>query len=117
MIAEQLSDMHTITVQKERRKYSRIQAGVPIEFKPEGTEVFTHTQTSDMSVGGCYLEMSFTLPVGTMLDVDLWLGEEKVTTKARVVTHHPSFGNGIQFVDMSTEDRSKLQRFVNSANH
>ena len=110
-------EAHTGTVPPERRKYPRSQAAVQIELRPEGAAAPTHTHTTDLSVGGCYVEMNFTLQVGTRLDLVLWLADEKFTTKAIVATHHPYFGNGIQFVDMSQGDQSKLKRFLNSLSH
>ena len=100
---------------QERRKFPRLKIGVPVEFKPEGTETATHAQTSDISCGGCYIEMNLTLPVGSKLDLGLWLHDQKLVTKAVVVTHHPSFGNGIQFVDMPVADLNRLNRFLHSA--
>jgi hypothetical protein len=32
--------------------------------------------------------------------------------KAVVVTHHPQFGNGIKFLDMSQEDQAKLAHLL-----
>jgi hypothetical protein len=34
--------------------------------------------------------------------------------KAVVVTHHPQFGNGIKFLDMSQEDQARLANFLKS---
>jgi PilZ domain len=100
--------------QKDRRKYSRIKAAIPIEFKPEGVAVASHAETADLSLSGCYVEMSFTLPVGTKLDLILWVEDERLAAKGVVVTHHPQFGNGIEFVGMSQEDQAKVAHFLKS---
>lgn len=100
--------------QKERRKYPRAKAAIPIEFKPEGAAVASRAETADLSLSGCYVEMSFTLPVGTKLDLVLWVEEHRLPTKGIVVTHHPQFGNGIEFVDISQEDQGKLAHFLKS---
>jgi c-di-GMP-binding flagellar brake protein YcgR len=115
-----MADLHpqgerTGTAQPERRRYPRTQTAVQIEFLPEGAAAPTHTHTTDLSLGGCYVEMNFTLQIGSKLDLVLWLGDEKVTTRAIVVTHHPYFGNGMQFVNMAPEDQAKLKRFLESA--
>jgi hypothetical protein len=72
----------------------------------------SRTETADLSLGGCYIEMSFTLQVGTKLDLVLWVDDEPLATKAVVVTHHPQFGNGIEFHEMSQEYQAKLERFI-----
>jgi hypothetical protein len=96
----------------ERRKYARIKTSIPIEFKAEGAAVASHAETADLSLSGCYVEMSFTLPVGTKLDLVLWVEDERLAVKGVVVTHHPQFGNGIKFVDMPQESQAKLDRFL-----
>lgn len=114
MNAVQSQEAHTATPQQERRKNPRIQAAVQVELRLENAPAATHTQTTDLSVGGCYVEMNFTLPVDSTLNMVLWLGDEKLVTQAIVVTHHPYFGNGFRFVDMPPEEQSKLKRFLNS---
>jgi len=98
----------------ERRRFPRAKVGIPIEFKPEGAAVASHAETADLSLIGCYVEMSFTLPVGTKLDLVLWVDDHRLPTKGIVVTHHPQFGNGIEFLDISQEDRNKLAHFLKS---
>jgi PilZ domain len=102
------------TPQEERRKYPRRKIAIPMEFKPGGATVASRAETADLSLVGCYVEMSFTLAVGTNLDLVLWIEEERLATKGIVVTHHPQFGNGIEFRDMSQEDQTRLTRFLKS---
>jgi c-di-GMP-binding flagellar brake protein YcgR len=99
---------------QERRKYPRIKAAISVEFKPEGASVASGAETTDLSLSGCYVEMSFTLAVGTKLDLTLWIEDQKVSTKAVVVSNTPQFGNGIEFVEMGEEDRARLEHFVTS---
>jgi hypothetical protein len=54
----------------------------------------------------------FTLAVGTKVSMTLWLNEQAVRTDALVATRHLQFGNGFEFIDMSTEDRLKLTQFI-----
>jgi c-di-GMP-binding flagellar brake protein YcgR len=98
----------------ERRKHPRIKAALQIEFKPEGAAVASRADTADLSLSGCYVEMSFTLAVGTKLDLVLWVEDHRLPAKGVVVTHHPQFGNGIEFVEISQEDQAKLARFLKS---
>jgi hypothetical protein len=97
---------------QERRKYPRTKIAIPIEFKPDGASVASRAETADLSLIGCYVEMSFTMPVGTKLDIVLWVEEERLATKASVVTHHPQFGNGIEFLNMSQEDQARLADYL-----
>jgi hypothetical protein len=98
--------------QSERRKYPRIKIAIPIEFKPEGATVASHAETADLSLVGCYVEMSFTLPVGSGLELGLWVEDQRLSLSGIVVTHHPQFGNGIEFLNLSQQDRAKLAHFL-----
>ena len=71
-------------------------------------------QTSDLSLGGCYVKTITTIPVGTNLRVSLWLGEDKVTISGMVVTCYPEVGNGIQFLAMLSQDRNRVRSFLES---
>ncbi len=88
----------------ERRRYIRVPTAVQIEVRCVGTNIPMRLETSDISLGGCYVEMTLTMEVGTKLDIVLWLDQQKLTTKGVVVTQHPQFGNGIQFGDISPEN-------------
>ena len=100
------------TSQKERRKFPRLKAAIPVEFKPEGAAVASRAETADLSISGCYIELSFTMPVGTKLDMVLWVEDERVNAQGVVVTHHPQFGNGITFAEMSSEGEARLVNFL-----
>jgi PilZ domain len=71
-------------------------------------------ETSDLSLGGCYIGTSDTIPVGTRLSVGLSLGEEKVMISAIVVACYPQVGNGIQFLAMPPADRNRVRTFLES---
>jgi hypothetical protein len=109
---ESIADQPQEVSEKNRRKYPRAKVAIAIEFKPEGAAVASRGQTADLSLSGCYVEMSFTLPVGRKLDIVLWVEDERLATTAIVVTHHPQFGNGIEFRNMSAEDQIKLAHFL-----
>lgn len=71
-------------------------------------------QTTDLSGGGCYVEMALTLDVGTKVDIVLWLDQQKLTLRGVIVTRHPQFGNGIEFLGMSLENERKLYCYLDS---
>ena len=61
------------------------------------------------------LEMMFTLEVGTKLQIVLWINDVKVSTRGVVVTRDLQVGNGIEFIDITTEDRLSLKQFLTAA--
>jgi c-di-GMP-binding flagellar brake protein YcgR len=95
----------------ERRKNARIKVSVPVELHTETSAAPLHCATSDLSLGGCYVESMYPYPVGTCLDLKLEAGGTLVIS-AKVVTCDPQFGNGIQFLRMLPEDRSVLMKFL-----
>lgn len=98
----------------DRRAYPRTKVCVPTELHLASEDTLMGKQTSDLSLGGCYVKTMATIPVGTKLGVSLWLGEDKVTISAMVVTCHPQVGNGIQFLSMLPPDRDRVRRFLES---
>jgi hypothetical protein len=82
------------------------------ELTVKGSDVPIRVKTSDLSVGGCYVEMMFTLEVGKEVNVTLWLGDYKLSTTGHVATRHVQFGNGIQFSSLKAVDRMRLEEFL-----
>ena len=99
---------------QNRRQYPRLKLSVPIEFRPEGTEFPIRGATSDLSLSGCYIEMTFTFPVGTVLEISLQL-EDPVIAVATVVTCDTQVGNGIKFTKMLPEDQEALRAYLDTA--
>jgi hypothetical protein len=100
---------------KERRRHPRKTIAVDVEIQLEGIAAPIRTKVADLTLGGCYLEMMFTLDMGTELKITLWINDVKVSTGGRVVTRFRNLGNGIEFTEMSLEDRSRLEQFLATA--
>jgi c-di-GMP-binding flagellar brake protein YcgR len=96
---------------QERRRYPRVKATIPVELICTGKSPM-RTATDEISLCGCYIEMMFTIDVGTKLGVVFSLNQERVGAKGLVVTKHPQVGNGIEFIEMSPEDRLKLSEYI-----
>jgi c-di-GMP-binding flagellar brake protein YcgR len=95
-----------------RRRYARTSVAVQAEIRSDRDAAPLHVKTVDLSCGGCYIEMMFTLPVGTKLEMGLHIDDVKVKTGGIVVTCHPQVGNGIEFTDMAAEDQLRVKRFL-----
>jgi hypothetical protein len=63
-------------------------------------------------MGGLYVEMMFTLAVGTKLKTVLRINDVEVSTGGIVVTRDIQVGNGIKFTDMTPENRERLKNFL-----
>jgi c-di-GMP-binding flagellar brake protein YcgR len=98
--------------QQERRQHSRTKVPVAVELQSERASGPLRNKTADLSIGGLYVEMMFTLEVGTKLKIVLWINDVKVSTGGVVVTRDLQVGNGIEFTDMAPEDRERLKHFL-----
>jgi len=96
--------------QDERRKHRRAPFIKEIEVIGLGT-----FRSSDISIGGMYLESMQDFPPGTLLDLQFKLhdsDEKPISVQARVLYSQPSVGLGMDFVNISTEDRERILKFV-----
>lgn len=100
---------------RERRKYPRVHREIALEAKHSGSPAPLRATTSEISIGGCYIETMFTLDVGTKLDLILWLDGLKVPVKGVIATRYPQVGNGIDFVEIASDDRHRLEKFLAKA--
>jgi PilZ domain len=70
------------------------------------------TSTDEISLCGCYIETMFTMDIGTKLNLVFSIKGGKLGASAVVATKYPQVGNGIDFVEMTLEDRLKLNSFI-----
>lgn len=96
----------------DRRRHTRFTAKVQIELRLEGDDTPIRAETSDLSRGGCYLQLSFTLTVGTHVQGRLWLDGAPVQFRGRVVTAHPQFGNGIMITEFEDDGEKLLASYL-----
>jgi len=99
-------------IRSEKRGHVRVKVSVPIELTPEGSETPLRTETADLSVKGCYIEILFTLPVTTQLQVTLHAGDSTIFTRGKIVTRDLNVGNGIEFTSMTDEGSKTLRQFI-----
>ena len=100
--------------QEDRREFRRYNVNVQIEVRERDSEVPLRMQTTDLSRGGCYIQLMMPLQVGAYLNCKFWLGDKAVEARGRVVTRHPQFGNGIIFLDFIGDGAQLLANYLNS---
>jgi hypothetical protein len=97
----------------ERRKYPRVHCTTSVELHPEDASII-RGNASDLSIGGCYIEMPTPLVVGTKLKVGLWLGADKVWATGLVTNSTPGFGVGVKFAEIADADIRHIAEFLKS---
>lgn len=98
----------------ERRKHPRLKCVNSVELYPEGDSSKVWGKASDLSLGGCFVEMPMPLKEGMKLKILLWVRDEKLIVKGRVVSSRPGFGVGIEFSEITPEDTARLRQFLQS---
>ncbi len=114
-----LHDQHLLShmvAPPDRRREPRHSVQVQIELREEGSDVPMRMSTTDLSRGGCYVELTLTFPVGTYVTAKLWMSDRPVRVRGRVVTLHPQFGNGIKFLEFEDDGKKVLAQYLDAIN-
>ena len=98
----------------DRRAHPRFKTVNSVEVHPEGQGAPIRARTADLSIGGCFIEMPNPLPKGTQIKISIWVKDTKLWANGRVVTSTPGFGIGVQFIEISEQDKNQLQEFLES---
>ena len=99
---------------EERRRSPRYKCEGSAEFPVGGTDVRTWGTFTDLSLNGCYVEMTATFPVGAMVDLALELNGLRVEVRGEVRVSYPFLGIGIASREVSDDNRVRLQEMVRS---
>ncbi len=96
----------------ERRAEPRCVCKGSTSIRQPNTRFPLGASVTDISLGGCYVELMTTLPVGTKVELTLRVAEITVNCTAEVRTSHPGVGMGMEFEPMSATDRVALARAI-----
>jgi hypothetical protein len=96
----------------ERRATPRFKCQGSAQVRQENSDVRTWGSITDISLHGCYLEMTATFPVGTTVFILLELGGNQVEVKGEVRASYPFLGMGISFREMTSQNRLRLGDMV-----
>jgi hypothetical protein len=98
----------------ERRKNPRYKCEGSATFRVQGTDVRTWGTFTDLSVGGCYIELKATFPVGAIVDLELELNGVRAQVKGEVRISYPFLGMGVAFRDMTVESRQQVDAMIDT---
>ncbi|MGA7291063.1 MAG: PilZ domain-containing protein [Terriglobales bacterium] len=110
----QPSSQTNLATEQDRRHHARYTTQVQVEIHQEGNEVPMRISTTDLSRGGCYVQLLIPLSVGIRVQLTLWLNNYSIVIHGLVVTRHPQFGNGIMFVDFEGEAEHRLRQYLDA---
>jgi hypothetical protein len=87
-------EMDAPTVAPGRRRWERHKITILIALYDQPTPIPIRVTASDLSGSGCYVETLSPFPIGTGLGAEVWIGPEKVMTRALVRTSDPRGWHG-----------------------
>jgi CheY-like chemotaxis protein len=67
---------------------------------------------TDLSLGGCYLELASPFPVRTRIVLSMKIADLELRVEGVVRVMHPEVGMGLEFSQKTTEQRSHVEKFI-----
>ncbi len=98
----------------DQRKHQRAQ--LPLQVRWLNTsEVFT-TRHSDISLGGCYVDLKAPVQVGQRISFVIQLPADRgLSLRGEVVHQRQNLGFGIRFTDLHESSQQRLARLIEAA--
>jgi len=97
---------------RERRQFARRACRIEVRLTTDGDSEGLAGKITDISLGGCYVEMLSPLPVGTAVQLAFRLDEEPLNLSGKVSSSQMSMGMGVTFTMMSPDHFEKLRQFA-----
>ena len=85
-----------------------------VELREDGSPAPLWGTTEDISLGGCFVTMDAPLKPGAALEIIVWIGGEKIWSRAVVRTSEPGSGFGVEFTYMPDRDVRILKSYLES---
>jgi hypothetical protein len=98
-----------------RRVQTRYACRLGAEVFQAGSSVRNYCHLSDLSPGGCYLEMPLVFAVGTPVEITVRTHEMKLRVSGQVKASHPGYGMGILFRLNTKDERLGVLRLIDFA--
>jgi hypothetical protein len=99
-------------VRAKRRSVRRCPFVASAEVTETASGARLSARTSELGLGGCYVDTLNPFPVGTVVQLRILRDSGALETQAKVVYVHPSFGMGCAFIEMAPEQRSVLEGWL-----
>jgi hypothetical protein len=96
----------------ERRAVPRFPCQGSAQVKRDDSEVRSWGSITDISLHGCYVEMTAAFAVGTMVEIDIELAGKRAHVRGEVRASYPFLGMGIKFVEIAPEAKAELAEMV-----
>lgn len=95
-----------------RRGQVRYTCHLGAEVYQQGSSVRNYCHLSDLSPGGCYLEMPLAFPVGAPVEIVVRTEDIKLRLTGNVKASHPGYGMGISFCVSTRDEKKGVQQLI-----
>jgi len=95
-----------------RRSQTRYACRVGAEVYRTGSGVPNHCCLTDLSAGGCYLEVSLPFPSGTSVEIVVRTQSMKLPLRGLVQASHPGYGMGVAFELKTKEQQDNVKKLT-----
>jgi CheY-like chemotaxis protein len=100
------------SVPDNRRAQARYACRLGAEVYLEGSAVPHHCCLTDLSSGGCYLEVHSPFPLGSAVEITVRTYDLKLRLRGIVQASHPCYGMGIVFELKTRDERRGVQQLI-----
>jgi CheY-like chemotaxis protein len=95
-----------------RRGQTRYACRLGAEVFEQGKSVRNYCHLSDLSPGGCYLEMPLAFAAGTQIEITVRTHDIKLRLSGQVKASHPGYGMGVSFKVNTRDERAGVQQLI-----
>jgi DNA-binding NarL/FixJ family response regulator len=95
-----------------RRAQTRYVCRIGAEVYRVGTTVPHRCNLTDLSSGGCYLEMASPFHSGVSVEIVVRTAEQKLKLVGRAQSAHPGYGMGVAFTLTTEDERKGVQQLI-----
>lgn len=95
-----------------RRTERRLACKLGAEVYRRGSNIPNRCSLSDISEGGCYVEMPSPLAGQSGVEIVIRTSDMKFKINGQVLTTHPGFGMGVRFMFRNSAEREEILRLL-----
>ena len=95
-----------------RRGETRYACRLGAEVYQKGSSVRNYCHLSDLSSGGCYLEMTLAFPADALVEIVVRTHQMKLKLSGVVKSSHPGYGMGVSFHLNTRDERHGVQQLI-----
>ena len=97
---------------RERRQFVRHACRMAAQIVLQNGSLRMTATVTDLSLGGCYVEMLSPLPVDTFVDISISPDDTTLQLSGRVRSSQVNFGMGVSFTGMRPQDFEVLRKLA-----